>query len=292
MLKYNTDLKDGSRCIGFVTTDFSKSMPFYITAIGHFIAGKGHFTERSDSDNYLIIYSKHHKGRVKIEDTEMVLDENMAVFVDCEKYHLYETLGDLWDHYWIHLGGSGAEAFFNLLQNVHSSGSLISDSDTYFEQFERFLSMPEILNSIQVSEQSLCMHSILNRMAKELLYSEKSNSKSHSADIETAAAYFREHYSEPLSIDTVAEMLFMSKYHFIRLFKQYIGMTPYNYLINYRISRSKLLLQTTELPVSEIAVAVGFGNVNNFTPHFKRQTGMTPERFRKSSLNLSELTGI
>ena len=51
----------------------------------------------------------------------------------------------------------------------------------------------------------------------------------------------------------------MSKSYFLRLFRRYMGTTPYNYLVNFRITQAKELLVLTDHSVSEIAQKVGFG---------------------------------
>ena len=74
----------------------------------------------------------------------------------------------------------------------------------------------------------------------------------------------------------------MSKSYFLRLFRRYMGTTPYNYLVNFRITQAKELLVITDHSVSEIAQKVGFGDASNFSTRFAKATGQSPLQYRKS----------
>ncbi|HZV82087.1 MAG TPA: helix-turn-helix transcriptional regulator, partial [Geobacteraceae bacterium] len=73
----------------------------------------------------------------------------------------------------------------------------------------------------------------------------------------------------------------VSKYHFCREFKKSTGMTPMNYLARLRIKRSKEFLRKN-LPVSTIAMKVGFNDLSSFNRHFRKFVGLTPTEFRDS----------
>lgn len=94
--------------------------------------------------------------------------------------------------------------------------------------------------------------------------------------------YMERHLSEDLSLDVLAQKASMSKYHLSREFKKYTGCSPIKYLITLRLDKAKALLAETEMTITEIAEKVGFSDLNNFTNHFKKQTGMTPRNYRSS----------
>ena len=80
----------------------------------------------------------------------------------------------------------------------------------------------------------------------------------------------------------------MSKSYFLRLFRRYMGTTPYNYLINFRITQAKELLVLTDHSISEIAQEAGFGDASNFSTRFAKATGQSPMQYRKSTLKSKE----
>jgi AraC family transcriptional regulator len=89
------------------------------------------------------------------------------------------------------------------------------------------------------------------------------------------------HLSEDLLVGSMASEIGMSKYHFARLFKESTGMSPYQYLIQCRIERAKILLREKTVRISEVASTVGFSDQSQFTRHFKRLVGATPQEILK-----------
>lgn len=87
-------------------------------------------------------------------------------------------------------------------------------------------------------------------------------------------------YAEPLDIDALATIACSSPAHFIRTFAATFGETPHRYLQRRRVERAMALLRTTELPVQDVCVAVGWSSLATFTRTFREIVGVTPARFR------------
>ncbi len=91
-----------------------------------------------------------------------------------------------------------------------------------------------------------------------------------------------------LNLDQLSKTHLISKFHLIRLFKKYYGLTPRQYLINVRIEKSKALLQK-RVSVTETCFAVGFTSLGSFSVLFKTRTGKAPAQYRKEQLSRSFL---
>ncbi|MEN1968744.1 bifunctional transcriptional activator/DNA repair enzyme AdaA [Lentibacillus sp. N15] len=89
------------------------------------------------------------------------------------------------------------------------------------------------------------------------------------------------HYSETLTLDTIAEMFHGSPYHLHRIFKRIKGISLAGYIQQTRISKAKQSLFFTDQSIKEIAEAVGIPNAAHFTTLFQKKTGLTPTVFRK-----------
>jgi AraC family transcriptional regulator len=76
----------------------------------------------------------------------------------------------------------------------------------------------------------------------------------------------------------LASIAQISPYHFLRLFKQSLGVTPHQYILQRRIETAKYLLQHGELSIADIAVTVGFCDRSHMTRCFKRIVGVTPKQ--------------
>ncbi len=95
-----------------------------------------------------------------------------------------------------------------------------------------------------------------------------------------AIDYINEHLAENLSLEAIASVLGISSYYFCRLFKQSMGITPYQYLITCRIEKAKQLLKQHSLPLIEVALSCGFANQSSFTQKFRQIVGTTPKNYR------------
>lgn len=87
-------------------------------------------------------------------------------------------------------------------------------------------------------------------------------------------------YAEPLDIEALASIACCSPAHFIRTFSATFGETPHRYLQRRRVERAMALLRSTELPVQDVCVAVGWSSLATFTRTFREIVGITPARFR------------
>jgi AraC family transcriptional regulator len=94
--------------------------------------------------------------------------------------------------------------------------------------------------------------------------------------LENAIDYIHAHLDGDLSMAQIAGSVNTSSTYFAGLFKQSTGISLHQYVIKQRVERAKLLLETTDLPISNIAAQVGFANSSHLTYHCKRHTGMTP----------------
>lgn len=115
--------------------------------------------------------------------------------------------------------------------------------------------------------------------------SNRKESHKYQRGIASVASYINQHYNEDMDVDLLAEMCGLTKNYFISAFRKAMGETPYSYLCKLRISKAKVLLETSEEPIQSIAALCGFKKSNTFTTLFKSVTGQTPSEFRKTSKN-------
>ena len=100
------------------------------------------------------------------------------------------------------------------------------------------------------------------------------------SDLARVLAYINDCLSDDISLDHLAALACLSPYHFARLFKQSMGVPPYEYVLRQRVEKSKELLRSGRLTVGEVAQAAGFSDHSKLDHHFKRLTGLTPTQFR------------
>lgn len=86
-----------------------------------------------------------------------------------------------------------------------------------------------------------------------------------------------------ITLQELAAVAQLNVFHFIRAFKYSTGASPHQFVVAKRIELARSMLNTTELPVAQVALECGFSNQSHFTAAFHRATGLTPAHFRRSS---------
>lgn len=99
--------------------------------------------------------------------------------------------------------------------------------------------------------------------------------------IKTMLEYIHNNFYRSISLNDIAESVYISKSECCRSFKKYLKMTPFEYLMQYRVIKAAEIIQNTGKPLSEIAHLVGFNDTSYFTKTFKRFINLSPRDYRK-----------
>jgi two-component system response regulator YesN len=104
----------------------------------------------------------------------------------------------------------------------------------------------------------------------------------HADVIFRAIRYIKKHYTRKISLEEVAEQAFLSPAYFSKIFKEEMGCGFSSYLNTMRVDRSKDFLRNKSIPLIDVAGMVGFEDQSYFTRVFKKNTGLTPGKYRES----------
>src|SRR6266436_7861537 len=96
--------------------------------------------------------------------------------------------------------------------------------------------------------------------------------------------HIREHLDEDLTLAQLGAVVYMSPYHFARLFQRSTGLSPHRFVVRARIDRAAALLTEPELPIAQISRVVGFRTPRHFSTVFRRLMGVTPHEYRVKRL--------
>jgi AraC family transcriptional regulator len=93
--------------------------------------------------------------------------------------------------------------------------------------------------------------------------------------------YINSHLDRDLKLAELSLIVQISPYHFLRLFKKSVGITPHQYILQQRIDRAKYLLRSSSLDIAAIALRAGFCDASHLNRCFKNSLDMTPSQWRQ-----------
>lgn len=102
--------------------------------------------------------------------------------------------------------------------------------------------------------------------------------------VQKAADYIRKNLDKKISIDEIAQVVYLSPCYLSRIFKQNLGCTLMEYLTHARVEKAKMMLRNPKYNITQVAEESGFEDPGYFTRVFKKIEGITPSRFKQQAL--------
>lgn len=264
MQVYNGDISD--------TTNCGSNSFLQVNSCGVNNYPAGFLTTRSHGrQDYHILYIRRGRCDAVYGGKSWMLRPGMFVLYPPEMPQRYEGKSAA-QTIWIHFNGFAAESVLEecgLSCGVHTVAQR--------EAVERL--MVELVSEhhlkLRVSEEKGILLTCLYRLGKGIC-----QDVSSSDHIKNSIHDLTAHYNEALELDSLANQCGLSKSRYTHLFRQITGMAPHHYQQRLRMNAARTLLETTELPVSEIAAAVGYEDPLYFSRVFKKHTGQSPLHYR------------
>jgi AraC-like DNA-binding protein len=214
-------------------------------------------------------------GKLKVEPESLIL-----LFPgDWHRYRPRRESG--WEEYWVSFSGPFMDelveqAFFSAKSPVLHIGP----DETVLHAFEelRHWAREQPIGFQQV--EAAQVHLIL---AASLAAVRRRKHPEGADFIRRAKASLEKRVEGGLKISAIARSLHLSEKHFRRLFKEHTGMSPYKYYLELKMHRARQMLNTTRLPIKQIAAILGFDSPFYFSAIFKQRTGVSPSQWRRRS---------
>ncbi len=288
MLTYTLDIEKGSLWLRTTPSEFALKQPYCCTEAGIFYAGRNFNTVRDYKDSYLLFYTIAGCGIVSQNHASVKLQPGQALLINCRTPQSYGTDPDtgFWTHYWVHLDGSGVRALEDLLIPDGKNTVFTASEDSLQAQFDILLRNLENTSSETVLRISLAAHQIMTSL---ILQRSSAYSRNQKLIMKTAD-YIASRCCSDISLPELLKIAGMSRAYYLRLFRQYIGTTPHNYLLSLRITKAKELLEVTDLSIHEIAMETGFSDDASFSTRFSAMAGISPSRYRKDAITRKQVS--
>lgn len=263
----------------YVPSAIASHIYLYPIAVGHFFYEPGYYLKRNSYDSFLLMLIKDGICTVQTAEKKHTAKKGQILMLDCYQPHEYGNLSDsLLEASWLHFDGPLARTYYDLLTSSFGNVLTIGNLDFINRQLEKLLSMFRSRRALTEADMSITITRILTEL---LTFRPENNGiSSRSKAIENAIAYITEHFSEPLTLEQIADVSGLSPYHFTRVFTTETGFTPHQYLIATRLNSAKFLLKTSTLSVKEIAFNCGFHSESSFCTTFRKWEHLTPSKYR------------
>lgn len=280
--QYNIDVHNQSREYIVDFGDYSLNLPFQPIRWGHFRARKGFFVDCWKCKQYMLLLSVTGNGKITYKGKTYPLEANNIVLINYELRHYYAAAEDNhWEYIFVQFCGSSMPTYEQLI-NEEGLTVISTQSDKKLSSLifgmEALFAEDGISSRLAFSEG---ISEILTYMAAKAQQGQDQVRCQVNDTIRRVFDYIFGHYSEKITIEQLSEVACFSKYHFMHVFKRIVGITPYEYITCYRISRAKQLLRERDLmTLDQIATMTGLGDSRNLIRTFKKLNGITPTQFR------------
>ena len=236
-------------------------------------------------DQFGIVYLVDGRGEFDSKPTgPLDLEKGDAVVVFPEAWHRYRPLKEVgWEAYWVHFQGEDAQrlqdrGFISPQEPVLKVGLNDATLDPFVHLLDRLRGEPAGFQQTIAAGTMQIIAAMLGAVRDREM-------GSHVHDqVRRGKALLEEETGGLPLMEGIAEELGMSRAHFFRIFKEYTGLTPYQYHLELKLNRARQMLRDSDLPVKQVARLLGFSNVYHFSKFFKNRTGMAPTPWRKNGL--------
>lgn len=278
MLSQERHISPDSQYFVYSPSKTAQEMFLYPLQCGRFVYGPGYSLTRDSFDSYLLMYVE--QGSLQLEADGFpgsTVSSGQFVFLNCYARHAYSTRVG-WTSLWCHFDGVTAGHWYD---SVTARFGNVFTLPNVWPAAGKLAAIYETFSGGSVVREPLLSKYLTDILTAIILYTptDVTDSAQLSA-VETVTTYISEHFAERLTINKLAAIAGFSEYHFIRIFKRRTGFTPYEYLINTRMSNARYLLKNSVLPIKEICFSTGFSCESSFCSTFKRIEGITPAQYR------------
>ena len=286
----------------YTPSPFARSSLLHLQEVGSLTAIKPHTSKREKLQSYLCFMVEDGEGELVYEGKRYDLKSGDVVFIDCRKAYSHSTgnssiddrssvgnahttekdNSNLWSLRWCHFYGPSMPAIY---AKYCERGGLPVIRGADVSQYAAILTDIYTLASSSDYIRDMRINGKLNDLLTLLMESSWHRGNSSNApkkmDISLVKSFLDEHYSEKLSLESVASHFFIDKHYLARLFKEQYGVTLVTYLQQVRITHAKRMLRFTDKSIEEIGLECGIGELNYFSRVFKKLEGVSPSEFRR-----------
>jgi len=251
-------------------------LPFRVIAVGNneeerYIARQGVFL-----GSHLML-SRKNCGMLEINDATYMLEEGMVFYIETGRDHAYYPAKDKWNTCWIVF--SDPKGILNALLPPKMPPQKI-DPALYEKHHHEILSYAATPGVASAYAASASLYNLIISLAT-INPAGKGESKTQKK-LDALLLFIAQNYGSDLGLSELAACAGISEQYLCRIFKNELDISPYEYLIRYRIKKAKELMCDKHIPIHKISGLTGFKDVSYFCHVFSRYEGLSPQKYREA----------
>ncbi len=253
----------------------------YATSIGYYPSAAQHEMGRIAHDDYILIYCAEGRGYLQTQLYDGPINQGDLFILPPETPHKYSSSEESpWTVFWFHFRGELAQSYYSFLYDTSASPVVNTHDIHTLSGFREsiYVARSSFTLASYVYVNSLLGHLLIstaravNQVAKPL----------SGLKVEEAQEYMRQNIDKMISLDDLAKLTRLSKYHFSRRYHALTGMSPLQHFMHIKIEHACSLLEQSSLSISDIAYQLGYDDALYFSRVFKKLMKVSPRSYRKS----------
>ncbi len=261
-------------------SSYTKSQYLYIQEIGTLKSLEPHISQRKNLDSYLFFLVLDGCGTITFQGVSYSMQAGDCVWLNCVEPYSHESSGiSPWSLMWVHFNGYQAKGFYQLYKE--REGPVVytpPELSPYTELIKTLYGLQQQNEAFSDLLSHKYLTDLIVQIFEDVFYSSSAPVPDKLLDVRR---YIEQHHTEKLTLDSLSERFFISKYHLLREYQRLFGSSIINDLNTKRLSHAKSLLRFSNESVENIALACGFQNASYFIKVFKRYENLTPLAYRK-----------
>lgn len=257
----------------------------YLNGCGYYPTAHGHQMQREEHEDHLLLYCTAGSGTLHTHSpTEQLLHNIHAgdiMLLPKGIPHHYQADGKKpWTLYWVHFDGILSQRYCQHITDdptcnvIHLgiSPDLINHFEQLFNARNTGYNLPVFINT--------CHHlgQLLTSVAISSIH--RQGSQTTENIFAPIIVHMESVIDTTLDLNSLALLAGLSKYHFIKKYKETFGYAPIQHFIHRKMERACLLLDTTPLSIGDVALKLGYEDPHYFSRLFKKVTGLSPLNYR------------
>ncbi|UTR14052.1 AraC family transcriptional regulator [Salipaludibacillus sp. LMS25] len=257
-----------------------QNLPLFVESIGY-NPQEQKFTRPEGYPYFHWLLTLEGKGTFIFNGQSYMMTPGRGIFLKPYTPHSYYTDGSLWSTAYITFGGASVVSILKALELNFSAVYNENKDKHFYNIMKAMIDKVEVESEFSRLELSSYLYNFLIKLRTYGKINKQPSLSHNYAKVRPVVDWLEIVYAKNIGLQDIANHMNMSPQYLNRLFQDTFGISPYSFLIQLRIRKSKeILVSNQEIPLNQVAALVGFNDVSNFVATFRKKEGMTPRKYR------------